>query len=391
MTAGDDPRTYAPTPPSRRFFVWLVVATVIVCVGAAGLVVARRIRLRHEAEARVEEAEKGRPVTVVRVDRTPAQTTLDLPGEIHGFIETPVYAKIAGYLDRIVVDKGDRVKAGDLLAVLESPELDQQVRNAQANERLKRVTDERYQALKRSGVVSLQDADQARSDAQQAEATLRQLQAMAEYKRITADFDGAVTRRDADPGTLIPATTSGSVGAATPILSMASLNPLRVYVDLPQSDAPFVKDGDEAVVTVAEYPGRRFMGSVTRHPQALAAATRTMLVEVDLKNDDGALLPGMYARIAIALSGRETAPRIPDDALVFRDGKTWVAVVEGDRLRVVPVTLGYDDGRMSEVIAGLSGGELIAMNVGQTARDGELVQVRDTSAQSNPDAAARPR
>ncbi len=304
---------------------------------------------------------------------------MKLPGEIHGFTETPVYAKVAGYLRAIHVDKGDRVKAGQVLASLESPELTQQVRNAQANFDLRKATNERYQALLKSGVASRQDADQARADFLQAGATLRQLQALAEYLQITADVDGVVTARYADPGTLIPASTSGGVGASTPVVAIATLSPVRVYVDVPQADAPFVKDGDEAVVTVTEYGGRRFTGAVTRHPQALTAGTRTMLVEVDLPNDDGVLLPGMYAQIEIALTGRRSALRIPDDILIFRGGKTMVPIVEGDKLRVVEVALGYDDGRSSEVLSGLEGDELVAMNVGQTAKDGELVSVRERS------------
>ncbi len=352
---------------------------------AVTLVVAGRARTRREAEARATDASKGRAVTVVHVGRAPEQRTLELPGEIHGYVETPVYAKIAGYLKRIAVDKGDRVKAGQELAVLEAPELDQQVRNAEASFALKRATDGRYEKLRARGVVSQQDAEQAHADFLQAEATLRQLQAMQQYKRITADFDGVVTARYADPGTLIPQATAGSVGANAPIVAVATLDPVRVYVDLPQSAAPLVRDGDPSVVTVSEYPGRRFEGTVTRHPQALAPATRTMLVEVDLPNADGALFPGMYARVAIEIRAPANAPRVPDDALVFRDGKTFVAVVDGDRLRLAEVTLGYDDGRESEVSEGLTGDEMIAVNVGQTARDGELVQARE---RQSPDARA---
>jgi RND family efflux transporter MFP subunit len=171
---------------------------------------------------------------------------------------------------------------------------------------------------------------------------------------------------------------------------MATLSPLRVYVDVPQLQAPFVRDGDETVVTVTEYPGRRFPASVTRHPEALSPATRTMRVEVDLPNEDRTLLPGMYAQVSIEVSGRPAAPRVPDDTLIFRDGKTWVPVVDAGRLRVVPVTLGYDDGRESEVVEGLAGDELIATDVGQTARDGEAVEVREAAERDGtPQSAAR--
>jgi RND family efflux transporter MFP subunit len=387
----DEARSYTPPTAGPRFASGLVVAAVAVALVAGVTVVVHRVRLRHDAEARAIEAKKGRPVTVGRIDRSPEQIHVRLPGEIHGFTETPVYAKVAGYLQRIDVDKGDRVKAGQVLAVLESPELTQQVRNAQASYDLRRATDERFQALLKTGVASRQDADQARADFLQAAATLRQLQALHEYLRITADVDGVVTARSADPGTLIPASTTGNVGAATPILTIATLSPVRVYVDVPQADAPYVKDGDQAVVTVGEYGGRRFTGAVTRHPQALAAGTRTMLVEVDLPNDDGALLPGMYAQVDVALAGRRSTLRIPDDVLIFRGGKTWVPVVDGDTLRVVEVALGYDDGRTSEVVSGLTGDELVALNVGQTAKDGENVAVREQTPAAHASEAPRGR
>lgn len=384
----DDPKTYRPPPPGRRFAPGLVLAAVVVAVAAGTVVVSHRVRLRREAEARTAEADKGRLVSPGHLERSPEQVTLRLPGEIHGYTETPVYAKVAGYLQTIAVDKGDRVTAGQVLAVLESPELDQQVRNAQANADLKRATDRRFAALRTSGVVSQQDADQSRADTLSAEATLKQLQALHEYLKITAEFDGVVTARYADPGTLIPQATGGGIGASTPILAMTTLSPLRVYVDLPQAEARYVRDGDQAVVTVSEYGGRRFGGAVTRHPQALASATRTMLVEVDLTNDDRALLPGMYAQVEITLTGRTSAVRVPDDVLIFRDGKTWVPVIDGEHLRVVEVHLGYDDGRLSEVTDGLTGDERLAMNVGQTAKDGELVRVqeRPDAAQAKPGA-----
>ena len=376
----EDPRTWTPAPPGRRFVVGLVVAVVAVVLVAVGVVAVQRLRLAQRAAVRAQEARAPRAVSVVRVELAPGELSLRLPGEMRGFTETPVYAKIAGYLREVLVDKGDRVRRGQVLARLESPELDQQVRNARASFELKKVTTERFEALRRAGVVAQQEADQARSDFLQAAATLRELEAQQAYKEIAADQDGVVTARYADPGTLVPQSTAGSMIGNTPILALSVLSPLRVYVDLPQSQAPFVRDGDQAVVTVEEYPGRRFTGAVTRHPPALATATRTMLVEVDLPNDDGALLPGMYAQVTLSLAGRERPPVVPDDVLIFRDGRTWVPVVAGDTLRVVEVALGYDDGRMSEITQGLTGDELIAANVGQTARDGEKVQVRELPA-----------
>ncbi|MGH7879507.1 MAG: efflux RND transporter periplasmic adaptor subunit, partial [Candidatus Binataceae bacterium] len=160
----------------------------------------------------------------------------------------------------------------------------------------------------------------------------------------------------------------------TALLALATLSPLRIYADVPQSVAPFVKDGDPATITVTEYPGRVFEGNVTRHPEALTAATRTMLVEVDLTNDDRALLPGMYARLNLRATVPEGPPLVPDDALVFRDGKPYVPLVRDNRLRLAEVTLGYDDGINVEVTRGVAPQDLVAINVGQAARDGELVR-----------------
>ncbi|MGH7906661.1 MAG: efflux RND transporter periplasmic adaptor subunit, partial [Candidatus Binataceae bacterium] len=156
--------------------------------------------------------------------------------------------------------------------------------------------------------------------------------------------------------------------------SMATLRPLRVYVQAPQSAAPFIKDGDPAIVTVAEFPEREFPGSVTRHPEALNAATRTMLVEVDLPNQELQLYPGMYARVAFTVRMPSGAPLVPDDALVFRDGKVYVPVVRNNHLRLAGVTLGYDNGQNVQIRKGVAVNDLVAINVGQAARDGEPVQ-----------------
>ncbi len=205
-------------------------------------------------------------------------------------------------------------------------------------------------------------------------ATLGQLRALQRYEVIRAPFSGIVTARNADPGALIPEATAGSVNAAVPILSMATLSPLRVYVELPQSQAPFVKDGDPATVMTSEYPGREFKGTVTRHPTALANETRTMLAEIDLPNRDSALYPGMYVQVSVEITAPLGAPQVPDDALIFQNGKVYVPTVQNGRLRLREVTLGYDNGRAVEVTRGLAGDELVAMNVGQTAHDGEAVR-----------------
>jgi membrane fusion protein, multidrug efflux system len=291
---------------------------------------------------------------------------------VRGYAETPLYAKIPGYLQSIAVDKGDRVTQGQVLAVLDSPEIDQQVADARANYDLQTITNERNQELFRQGIVARQMADEARSAMLRAKAALEQLQATQAYKTIRAPFAGIVIARTVDPGALIPQVTTTSGG--TPMLTLATVSPVRVYADVPQSVTPYIQIGDPAVITVTEYAGREFTGTVTRRTEALQPATRTMLIEVDVPNEDAALYPGMYAQVAFTVALRGGAPQVPADALIFRGGKVYVPVVHDNRLTLSEVALGYDDGRLVEVTAGVGPDDLIALNVGQAVRDGEVVQ-----------------
>ncbi len=205
-----------------------------------------------------------------------------------------------------------------------------------------------------------------------AKALLAQLKALQAYEVIRAPFDGMVTVRNADPGTLIPEATAG--GVPKPILVVETLKPLRVYAQVPQSDALFIRNGDQAVVTITELPGRQFEGSVTRHSKSLTDETRTMLVEVDLPNEDLALYPGMYAKIRLTLSAPAGVPMTPDGALVFKHGKTYVPVVRDGHVRLVEVTLGYDDGQNVQILSGLRPDDVVALNMGQAVQDGQPVR-----------------
>ena len=260
-----------------------------------------------------------------------------------------------------------------MIALLESPELDHQVANARATYDLQQITDRRNQTLRREGVIAAQAADEAHARMLEAKATLDQLTATARYKIIRAPYDGIVMSRYVDPGHLIPQQTAPS-SANTPVVAISTLAPIRVYAEIPQSVAPFVRDGDLATITVTEFPQRKFKGAVTRHPPALTSATRTMLVEVDLPNQDHALMPGMYASMEFDVSIPAGAPTVPDDALIFREGKPFVPVVRDGRLRLAAVTLGYDNGVNVQITEGIANDDLVALNVGQTARDGDPVR-----------------
>jgi len=193
------------------------------------------------------------------------------------------------------------------------------------------------------------------------------------YERVVAPFDGMITARNLNPGALVGSASAS--GTSTPSLfEIATLKPIRTYVYLPQSLAPFVKDRDQATVTVGEYPERQYNGVITRHPSALDQNTRTMLIEVDLANEDLSLYPGMYANVAIRISGSNGAPRVPDQALIFDNDKVLVPVVSDSRIHLAEVRLGYDDGINCEVIRGLKGNETIALGMGQDAEEGELVR-----------------
>ena len=368
----DDPRSYVPRPPGKLFTIgWIGAVVITVCIAAA-LVWARNVSVRHQTDSLDQEAAQGQRVLVVRVQHAAPSRSLDVPATIHGFVETPIYAKISGYLKTINVDKGDRVKQGQVLAVLDSPEIDQQVANARANYQLQVVTDERNQKLVRDALIAQQVADESRSAMVQAKALVDQLEATQAYKVIRAPFTGIVTARFVDPGMLVPQVTTPSAGS--PIVTMATLSPLRVYANVPQSVAPLIQNGGPAMISVTEYPGRTFTGSVTRHPDALQPATRTMLVEVDVPNEDFALYPGMYATARFTVAQPAGPARVPDDALIFRGGKVYVPVVHENRLTLSEISLGYDDGRMVEVTSGVGENDLVAINVGQAVRDGQVVQ-----------------
>jgi RND family efflux transporter MFP subunit len=273
----------------------------------------------------------------------------------------------------MLVDKGSRVRASQLVATIESPETDQQTRNAKANYDIAAITDRRYQALVQQQVIPQQNADQTHAQMLETYATWKSYVATQQYERVTAPFDGMITARNLHPGALVG--SSAATGTSSPaIFEIATLKPLRVYVYLPQPFTTLVHDGDATVVTVSEYPGRNFIGTITRHASALDQSTRTMQIEVDLPNDDLALYPGMYASVAVTIRGSKQSPRVPDQALIFNNEDVLVPVVRDNRIHLVKVELGLDDGINCEVVRGLEGDETVALGMGQTAHDGELVQ-----------------
>jgi len=367
----DNSSSLRPPRGVVRLIGWSV-AVILVFAVSVGLVWAHSLQIRSQQVSLQGINALGPSVLVMRVQQRGHSRSVSLPASIHGYIETPIYAKTPGYLKAIYVDKGDRVHKGEVLAILDSPELDKQVADAKANYWLSKVTDGRNQELVAQQVIPQQTADNSHAAMLQAKAAYEQLLALQSYEVIRSETDGIITARDVDPGALIPQVTTP--GSSISIVDLATLYPLRVYADVPQDLAALVKDGELASVSVTQYPDRSFSGTVTRHPEALAQDTRTMRVEVDLPNKDSALYPGMYATLTLNVGSSDIAPWVPDDALMFRGGDAFVPVVRKNRIHLARVALGNDDGREVQVASGLSKDDLIAVNVGQGVEEGDPVQ-----------------
>jgi len=363
------------TTSSSGFGIYLkwIALPLIALIVAAGIVLAREHSLTTQRDDLAQVAARGRTVLCTKLHGETVARMITLPGEVHGFYETPIYAKISGYVKDMFVDKGSVVKAGQLVATIVSPETDQQVRNAKATYDLAKITDNRYQALVKSAVVPRQTADETHLTMLADLASWKSLVATQQYERVYAPFDGMITVRNLYPGALVA--TASAAGTSNPsIYQIATLSPLRVYVYLPQTYTPLVHDGDASVVTVSEYPDRDYNGSITRHPSALDQGTRTMLLEVDLQNQDLSLYPGMYANVAITVKGSNGAPRVPDQALIFNGERVYVPIVRDNRIHLVAVKLGLDDGINCEITHGLKGDEMVALALGQAAVEGELIR-----------------
>jgi membrane fusion protein (multidrug efflux system) len=368
----------------RRFVVASAIAVILVCAISAGIVLANQMRLQSQTEQLGAQADRGPRVLVETIHPSESAREYEIPITIRGYVETPVYSKIPGYLKTIYVDKGDRVKKDQVIAILESPETDKEVADALANYKLQAITYQRYQYLFEQQVVPQQTADNWHASMLQAQAFYQQNLAMQGYEVVRAPVDGIITARYFDPGAMIPAATTpvsanASPGYPTnttssPIVAMATLQPLRIYAYAPQPLSPLIHDGDRASVVVAEYPGQKFEGTVTRHPDALDEGSRTMLVEVDLPNRDLKLMPGMYGNVRLTTAPVAGGLVAPDDSLVFKDDKVYLPVVRDNRLHLAEVHLGHDNGVEVVVSGDVRDGDLVAMSVGQAVNDGEPVQ-----------------
>lgn len=364
------------SPRRRSALVYFagVGAALLTVFGVITLDAHKKSQARADARAREEVVRRGPRVRVAVVKRSSGVRRLVLQGEARPFAEVTLYAKVAGYLRDLRVDKGDRVKANQVLANVTAPELDQQYQAAVADARNKRVNAKRLDALAPSGVVSAQELELGRASAEVAEATQGAMATQRDYRVIRAPFNGVVTARFADPGTLIQSAANAQSGAV-PIVSVAKAEKLRVYVYLDQASAPFVRGGDVATIRVPERPGWARQAQVTRSSGALSPRTRTMQTEVDIENSDGAILPGSYVDVELEVKVPSLV-EMPAEGLVVRGDKTQVAVVDQEqRVRYRPVVVADDDGQTVRLVSGVAEGERIALNLGSETEDGGAVQV----------------
>jgi RND family efflux transporter MFP subunit len=324
-------------------------------------------------------------VSVVKAERGAPQQEIVLPGTMQAFTDAPIYARTNGYLRRWYADMGARVRAGQVLADIDTPEVDQQLEQAradlataEANQRLAQSTAERYRDLIKTDSVSKQDLDNANGSLEakatavaSARANVRRLEQLHAFGRITAPFDGVITARNTDVGALID---SGS--NAKELFHVAAVHRLRVFVNVPQIYSQAARAGMKADLTLAEFPGRTFSGTLVRTAQSIDVASRTLLTEIDVENPKSELLPGSYAEVHLKLPTSTSTLNLPVNAVMFRTEGVRVAIVDaGGRVTLRPVTLGRDFGNSVEVVSGLSGDEQIVANPPDSIEDGETVRI----------------
>jgi RND family efflux transporter MFP subunit len=379
------PPGFHPERVSRKRWVMLIALAIVGGVLAFGI----WSRLKDEANLRSAVAQTSAPsVSVVLPKRAAPVEELILPGNVQPFISSPIYARTDGYLKKWYFDIGAHVKTGQLLAVINAPEVDQQLAQAkstlataQANLDLAQITKERYIRLFAKHAVPQQDrdnaigaynADKATVDADQA--SVQRYATLVSFERIYAPFDGVITARNTDIGDLI---NSGSSAAPkTDLFHIAQADILRVYVNVPEEYSQGVKPGrTETEIVLAEFPGRRFPGKLVRTADAINASTRTLLVEIDVFNPTSTLFSGSYAEVHLKVPSQNPTYVIPSNTLLFRTQNLQVGVVEDGKAVLKNVTPGHDFGNEIEIVAGLSDSDQVIVNPSDSLVNGQAVQV----------------
>ncbi len=371
----------ADKSPGRALALYLVgVVLLLVCVGAAyRLWGAKETSIAKEEKTLVQDVEAGPRVAVATVQPSPKERVVTLLGEARPFLTATLYAKVSGYLKSISVDKGDRVQQNQVLAVIESPELDHQYQAAVADAKNKRLDAERAKTLVKQDMISQQDADTAEAAAEVAEATVESLATQKSYEVLRAPFSGVVVARFADPGALVQ-NAATSQTSALPVVTVADTRKLRVYVYPDQRDAHLIRDGDPVDITLPERPEVHLRAAVTRVSGELDTKTRTMLTEIDFDNARGQILPGSFVQVNLRLRAKGGGLEIPAEALVMHGTQAMVAVVNAqDQVQFRRVVIGVDEGPRVRIVSGLNAGERIALNLGDRVADGSHIQPVETT------------
>ena len=366
---------------------WLGLAIALI-VTAALLVSGIRSRVKARATLDAVAARMALPaVSVVSPKQTTPAEEIILPGNVQPFITSPIYSRTSGYLKKWYFDIGAHVKQGQLLAVIDTPEVDQQLQQslsnlntAKANLTLAEITKNRYQGLLKKNAVSQQDADNAVGtyDANKAivdanQANVKQLQALQSFEKIYAPFDGVVTARNTDIGDLINSGSSGT--AKTDLFHISQPGKLRVYVNVPEEYSQGIKVGMTADLSLAEFPGRKFQGKLVRTAEAINMTTRTLLIEIEVDNPTGTLLTGSYAEVHLKVATQASTLLLPVNALLFRSEGLRVGVVKDGKVVLYAVTPGRDFGNQIEVVSGLQPADQVIINPPDSLVSGQQVQI----------------
>ena len=387
--SGQFPVEPVPPPPARPGLTkgtWIGMAVVAILVA---IVVVFGISVRHRSENRLEKETAVAAIPSVNVVY-PAPSNLSseiaLPGNTQAFVDTQIYSRTSGYLKSWYFDIGAHVRKGQLMAVIETPEVDQQLqvaqadlKSAQANLNLANTTSARYQNLLKSNSVSKQETDVAMSDAAAKQAavdasmaSVRRLEQLQSFEKVYAPFDGVVTARNTDIGRLISA---GQNTTTQELFHLASIGKIRVYVSVPEAYAAAIKDGAKATLTLDEYPGKNFAGTIARNASSIDAATRTLNVEVDVENSKGELLPGSYVFVHFKVPEYAASLMIPSNTLLFRSQGLQVGVVRAGRVQLTPVKIGKDAGDHVEISSGLTRDDAVILDPSDSLANGQRVEI----------------
>ncbi|MFZ0479033.1 MAG: efflux RND transporter periplasmic adaptor subunit [Terriglobales bacterium] len=381
------PPDLPPAPASRAKILVGAVLLVLITAGTVTL-----LTRKSEADALAKETESAAipTVAVVQPQMEASTDELILPGNLLAYEESPIFARTNGYLLKWYRDMGSHVHKGELLANIDTPEVDQELSQARASrEQIKaalgiaKISADRWENLRKTDSVSQQEADQLSSGYEQAKANLaaadasvRRLEQMESFKNVYAPFDGVITRRTVDPGALINA--GSSTGAQ--MFNLARVDPLRVYVSVPQAYAPLMKAGLHATVTLQEFPGQKFTGTVVRTADAIDTGTRTLNTEVDVPNKDGKLLPGSFGQVHFSIGIAVPRITIPVNAMIFRAEGPQTAVVGSDgKVQLHSIVIGRDFGNTIEILQGVQAGDQVIINPSDSLEAGQQVHVAPPS------------